>query len=97
MDLQKSPMKNQLTRDTTWRILVQLKRTENDGQHLFRRMKRAKPREIKAMLVDIQMSLSSIMLENKRSTELGRLTASLQLSENELRHMKTKLDNAKQS
>lgn len=51
--------------------------------------------EIKAMLVDIQISLSSILLENKQfKKELDELKASLQLSDNELRDIKTKLDEA---
>ena len=51
--------------------------------------------EIKAMLIDIQVSLSSVLLENKQfKKELGELKASLQLSDNELRDMKTKLDEA---
>ena len=51
--------------------------------------------EIKAMLIDIQVSLSSILLENKQfKKELDELKASLQLSDNELRDMKTKLDKA---
>ena len=51
--------------------------------------------EIKAMLVDIQISLSSILYENKQfKKELDELKASLQLSDIELRDMKTKLDEA---
>ena len=51
--------------------------------------------EIKAMLVDIQISLSSILLENKQFKKvLDELKASLQLSDIELRDMKTKLDEA---
>lgn len=51
--------------------------------------------EIKAMLVDIQTSLSSILLENKQfKKELDELKASLQLSDKELRDTKTKLDEA---
>ena len=47
------------------------------------------------MLVDIQTSLSSILLENKQSKkELDELKASLQLSDKELRDSKTKLDEA---
>lgn len=51
--------------------------------------------EIKAMLVDIQISLSSILLENKQfKKELDELKTSLQLSDIELRNIKTKLDEA---
>ena len=51
--------------------------------------------EIKAMLVDIQTSLFSILLENKQfKKELDELKASLQLSGKELRDTKTKLDEA---
>ena len=47
------------------------------------------------MLVDIQISLSSILLENKQSKkELDERKASLQLSDKELRETKTKLDEA---
>ena len=51
--------------------------------------------EIKAMLVDIQISLSSILLENKQfKKELDELKTSLQLSDIELRKTKTKLEEA---
>ena len=51
--------------------------------------------EIKAMLVDIQISLSSILRENKQfKKELDELKTSLQLSDIELRNTKTKLDEA---
>ena len=51
--------------------------------------------EIKAMLVEIQISLSSILLENKQfKKELEELKTSLQLSDIELRNTKTKLDEA---
>ena len=54
--------------------------------------------EIKAMLVDIQISLSSVLLENKQfKKELDELKASLQLSDKELRDTKTKLDESSQS
>ena len=47
------------------------------------------------MLVDIQISLSSIMLENKQfKKELYELKAFPQLSNNELHEMKTRLDEA---
>ena len=47
------------------------------------------------MLVDIKISLSSILYENKQfKKELDELKASLQLSDIELRDMKTKLDEA---
>ena len=49
--------------------------------------------EIKAMLVNVQISLSSILLENKQfKKELDELKTSLQLSDIELRNAKTKLD-----
>lgn len=51
--------------------------------------------EIKVMLVAIQISLSSILLENKQfKKELEELKASLQLSRIEFCDMKTKLDEA---
>ena len=51
--------------------------------------------KIKAMLVDIQISLSSILRENKQfKKELDELKTSLQLSDIELRNTKTKLDEA---
>ena len=51
--------------------------------------------EIKAMLVDIQISLSSILRENKQfKQELDELKNSLQLSDIELRNTKTKLNEA---
>ena len=54
--------------------------------------------EIKAMLVDIQISLSSVLLENKQfKKELDELKASLQLSDKELHDTKTKLDESSQS
>ena len=34
---------------------------------------RAKPNEVKAMLVDIHMSISSIMIENKQFNEIIRI------------------------
>ena len=47
------------------------------------------------MLVDIQISLSSILRENKQfKKELDELKTSLQLSDIELRNTKTKLDEA---
>ena len=47
------------------------------------------------MLVDIQISLSSILLENKQfKKELDELKTSLQLSDIELRNTMTKLDEA---
>ena len=51
--------------------------------------------KIKAMLVNIQISLSSILCENKQfKKELDELKTSLQLSDIELRNTKTKLDEA---
>ena len=91
VDRPKSPMKTQLPRDTTWRILVQLKlRMMTPFQ-----ANKTSQTYIKAMLVDIKISLSSILYENKQfKKELDELKASLQLSDIELRDMKTKLDEA---
>ena len=94
VDLLKSPMKNRLPRDTTWRIMARLKR-RTWMTPLQANKKEPNLQEIKAMLVNIQTSLSSILLENKEfKKELDGLKASLQLSDKELHDTKTKLDEA---
>ena len=95
VDRSKSPMKIRLPRDNGHNMADNgTVETKNDDTSPSEQNE-PDLHEIKAMLVDIQISLSAILLENKQfKKELDELKASLQLNDIELRDMKTKLDEA---